>query len=157
MDAYHTLLGLSSRNEKSELPLAKELEEGIQAAFDEMDDDFNVPKSMARLFELCTTINKMADGQLKVDDAGQYSLDAAKQGFKTLLFDIYGLSDESASGKDDHMNQLEGLMKFVIEMRQEARKNKDWATSDKIRDTLNAIDIELKDGKDGTSWVIGKQ
>ncbi len=156
MEAYQTLTTLNSKTEKSDKPLAKEIEEGIKSAFEEMDDDFNVPKSLARLFELCTTINKMADGQLNPDDAGQYSLDVAKNGFKTLLFDVYGLTDESLQGTDDHMNQLDGLMQLVIEMRQQARQNKDWTTSDKIRDTLNAIDIELKDGKEGTKWVINR-
>ena len=69
---------------------------------------------------------------------------------------MYGLTDESVSGMDDHMNQLDGLTQLVIEMRQTARENKDWATYDKIRDTLSAIDIELKDGKEGTSWVINR-
>jgi len=156
MEANHTLNHLSSEIERSEKPLAIEIEEGIKTAFEEMDDDFNVPKSLARLFELCTTINKIADGQLSADDAGQYSLDVAKKGFQHLLFDVFGLSDESAAGTDDHMNQLDGLMHLVIEMRQQARQNKDWATSDKIRDTLNAIDIELKDGKDGTKWTINR-
>lgn len=156
LEAYNTLNQLSSEIPRSDKPLAIEIEEGIKAAFEEMDDDFNVPKSLARLFEMCATINKMADGQLDVNDAGQYSLDIAKKGFKNLLIDIYGLSDESAAGTDDHMNQLDGLMKLVIDMRQQARQNKDWPTSDKIRDTLAAIDIELKDGKEGTKWVIGK-
>lgn len=156
LEAYNTLNQLSSEIPKSEKPLATEIEEGIKAAFEEMDDDFNVPKSLARLFEMCTTINKMADGQLDVNDAGQHSLDVAKKGFKNLLFDIYGLADESAAATDDHMNQLDGLMKLVIDMRQQARQNKDWPTSDKIRDTLAAIDIELKDGKEGTKWAIGK-
>jgi cysteinyl-tRNA synthetase len=89
MESYRTLMALFSNVPKSESPLAKELEAGIQDAKDEMDDDFNVPKSLARLFELCTTINKLADGQLKVDDAGQHSLDIVKQGFKTLLFDVF--------------------------------------------------------------------
>ncbi|MGB4847833.1 MAG: DALR domain-containing protein, partial [Saprospiraceae bacterium] len=157
LEAYNTLNQLSTEIPKSDKPLAIEIEEGIKAAFEEMDDDFNVPKSLARLFEMCTTINKMADGQLDVNDAGQYSLDIAKKGFKNLLFDIYGLADESAAATDDHMNQLDGLMKLVIDMRQQARQNKDWPTSDKIRDTLAAIDIELKDGKEGTKWAIGNR
>ncbi len=154
IEAYQTISKLTSQVEKSDHPLAKELEEGIQAAFDEMDDDFNVPKSMARLFELCTMINKMTDGQLNPDDAGQYSLDIVKKGFSDLLFHVYGLSDEMASISGDHMLQLDGLMKLVIDMRQAARQNKDWTTSDKIRDTLTAIAIEVKDGKEGTTWKL---
>lgn len=153
MEAYTTLLGLTSAVDKSEHALATEIAESIKAAFDEMNDDFNTPKALARLFELIPTINKMADGQLSVDDAGQQALDLAKKGFQDLLFVIFGLLDER-SGTDDHMDQLSGLMKLVIDMRQQARENKDWPTSDKIRDTLNEIHIDLKDGKDGTSWII---
>ena len=154
MDAYNTLCKLSATVPESNHALAAELESGIQSAFEEMNDDFNAPKAMARLFELCTTINKMADGQLSVDDAGQKAIDTVRKGFGDLLFTIFGLFDEAAAGMDDHMAQLQGLMNLVIDMRQQARETKDWPTSDKIRDTLNAISIELKDGKEGTSWTI---
>lgn len=154
MEAYVTLCKLTSTVSESTHPLAIEIKAGIQAAFDEMDDDFNAPKALARLFELCTTINKLADGQLNVDDAGQNALDAVRKGFGDLLFNIFGLFDEATAGMDDHMAQLQGLMDLVIDMRQKARETKDWPTSDKIRDTLNAIAIELKDGKEGTSWAI---
>ena len=154
MEAYQTLTTLNSGKTTSDSPLSKEIQEGIQSAFAEMEDDFNVPKSMARLFELCPVINKMADGQLNPDDAGQEILDQLKKGFEELLFNIYGLSDENAAGADDHLEQLDGLMRLVIDIRQQARQNKDWATSDKIRDTLTAIDIELKDGKEGTTWKL---
>jgi cysteinyl-tRNA synthetase len=154
LEAYQSLNKLTSSVEKSEHSLAREIEEGIKSAFDDMDDDFNVPKALSRLFELCTTINKISDGQFNVDDAGQYSLELARNGFRNLLFDVFGLTDELNAKNEDHHIQLDGLMKLVIDMRQQARQNKDWATSDKIRDTLNAIDIEVKDGKDGTSWNI---
>jgi cysteinyl-tRNA synthetase len=154
MEAHRTLTGLTSKVAQSNHALAEEIKSGIAAAFEEMNDDFNAPKALARLFELCPTINKLADGQLNPDDAGQEALNIAKQGFHDLLFTIFGLYDDAASTSDDHMSQLNGLMDFVIEMRQQARQNKDWATSDKIRDTLAAIEIELKDGKDGTTWVV---
>lgn len=154
MDAYETLKSLSSGVAKSETALAHELTAAIQSAVEEMNDDFNVPKSMARLFELCTTINKLKDGQLNVDEAGQESLDQVKKGFSDLLFEVFGLKDENERTADDHLQQLDGLMKLVIDIRQQARESKDWATSDKIRDTLTAIDIELKDGKEGTTWKL---
>ena len=157
IETYNTLKGLTTDVAKSDTPLAAEIHQGIRDAFDEMNDDFNAPKALARLFELCTTINKLADGQLKTDDAGQEALDALQKGFSDLLFVVFGLFDESAAGADDHMDQLQGLMQLVIEMRQQARENKDWPTSDKIRDTLNAIHIELKDGKEGTSWKVSEK
>lgn len=155
LDAWATLQNLSSAVMKSDSSLAKEIEEGVQAAFDEMDDDFNVPKSMARLFELCTIINKLNDGQLSKDDAGQEAIDRMKKGFHDLLFDVYGLKDENESA-DDHLHQVDGLMKLVIDIRQQSRQNKDWSTSDKIRDTLAELHIELKDGKDGTTYKLDK-
>lgn len=157
IETYNTLKGLTTDVAKSDTPLAAEIHQGIRDAFDEMNDDFNAPKALARLFELCTTINKLADGQLKTDDAGQEALDALQKGFSDLLFVVFGLFDESAAGADDHMDQLKGLMQLVIDMRQQARENKDWPTSDKIRDTLNAIHIELKDGKEGTSWKVNEK
>lgn len=157
IETYNTLTGLTATVAKSDTPLAAEIHQGIRDAFDEMNDDFNAPKALARLFELCTVINKLSDGQLKTDDAGQEALDALKKGFSDLLFVVFGLLDESAAGADDHMDQLQGLMQLVIDMRQQARENKDWPTSDKIRDTLNAIHIELKDGKEGTSWKINEK
>lgn len=154
MDTYTKLTGIRSNVAVSNHPLAKEMEEGIQAAFDEMNDDFNAPKALARLFELCTTINKLAEGQLSPDDAGQRAIDAVAKGFGDLLFVIFGLQDEATIAGDQHMAQLEGLMQLIIDMRQQARQNKDWPTSDKIRDTLAAVHIELKDGKEGTQWKI---
>jgi cysteinyl-tRNA synthetase len=57
--------------------------------------------------------------------------------------------------KADNSNSVEGLMKLIIELRQEARNNKDWGTADKIRDGLAAAGITVKDGKDGVSWEVG--
>ncbi len=153
LEAHKTLKSLSSDNPKSDSSVAKEIEETIAAAFEEMNDDFNTPKALARLFELIPTINKLADGQLNVDDAGQAALTTAKKGFDDLLFVVFGLKNESGEN-NDHMDQLDGLMQLVIDMRQQARENKDWPTSDKIRDTLNEIKIDLKDSKDGTSWAL---
>jgi cysteinyl-tRNA synthetase len=153
LEAYNTLKGITSSVPDSNHPLSTEMKEGIKAAFDEMNDDFNAPKALARLFELCSTINKLADGQLNPDDIGQQALDTVTKGFQDLLFVVFGLQDESATASDDHMDQLNGLMALIIDMRQQARENKDWTTSDKIRDTLAAARIELKDGKEGTVWT----
>ena len=156
IETYNTLKGISSAVQESNSAVAKEMQEGIAAAFEEMNDDFNAPKALARLFELCTTINKIADGQIKADQVGQATLDAVRKGFEELLFTVFGLKDESATGDHDHMDQLRGLMEFIIDLRQQARQTKDWTTSDKIRDTLAAVHIELKDGKEGTQWTVKK-
>jgi cysteinyl-tRNA synthetase len=75
-----------------------------------------------------------------------------KTTFHTFLFDIFGLQDEAAAGGDDSFKTIDGLMHLIIDMRADVRARKDWPTADKIRDTLKAVGIVLKDGKEGTEW-----
>lgn len=67
-----------------------------------------------------------------------------------MLFDILGIRDEQSGGG----NQLEGVMDLLLSLRQQAKSNKDFATSDLIRDQLSALGIQIKDGKEGTTWTI---
>jgi len=69
-----------------------------------------------------------------------------------FVFDVFGLLDESQQRGSGDSKTLDGLMQLVIEIRQEARTRKDWGTSDKIRDVLANLQLQLKDGKEGTSW-----
>jgi cysteinyl-tRNA synthetase len=71
---------------------------------------------------------------------------------KGFVFDVLGLEDEKAVGNNNE--KLEGVVNMLIEMRNQARANKDFAMSDQIRDQLLAIGIQLKDGKDGTSFSV---
>jgi len=116
-----------------------------------MNDDFNTPKALARLFELVPKVNGLKDGHLSFNDITSYTLDRLKSTFQVFIYDIFGLSDEAHGAKDD--GAMDGLMNLIIDIRQSSRANKDWDTSDKIRDTLNALKIQLKDGKDGTTWT----
>ena len=117
----------------------------------DMDDDFNTPKALSRIFELINYINKFKDGHLNIDDLGTKTLVRLKGDLSVFVFEILGLVGESAGGNEE--NTLDGLMDLVIAIRQKARENKNWDTSDQIRDGLNELGIVLKDGKDGTSWV----
>ena len=72
-----------------------------------------------------------------------------KDTFVSFVYDVFGFRKEAA-GEDNGM--FEGMIELLITVRNEARANKDWATSDLIRDKLKEIGIQLKDGKDGTSW-----
>lgn len=112
-----------------------------------MNDDFNTPKTIASLFDLASIINKVKDGSAKLSEEG---LKVLKTTMKTFIEDILGLQVEQ---KQDN-NALDSAMNLIIEMRKSARENKDWATSDKIRDELAAVGIQIKDGKEGTSWSI---
>ncbi len=66
------------------------------------------------------------------------------------MFEVFGLYDDSDAQDDD--GTLDGLMQLIIDIRADARTRKDWGTSDKIRDVLKALNLQLKDGKEGTGW-----
>ncbi len=110
-----------------------------------MDDDFNSPVLIAELFEIVRVINSIYDGKAKVSQEG---LESLKVFMKEFVEDILGLRNDQNSGSDD----IDDVMNLVIKLRNEAKSNKDFVTSDGIRDELNAIGIQLKDSKEGTLW-----
>ena len=90
-----------------------------------------------------------------MDGEEKISVDELNE-LKTLMnafvFDVLGLQSEQLAA--DNNDKLDGVLQLLIDMRMEARANKDWALSDKIRDALLPLGIQLKDGKDGTSYII---
>lgn len=123
----------------------------MNSTFADLDDDFNTPKALARLFEIVPLINSIKDGKVAVSDISKSAWDRLKKEWDELLTGIFGLRDDMADGQSGPMD---GLMQLIIELRQQARFNKDWATSDKIRDSLADLDIIIKDGKEETSWTF---
>ncbi|MXV51780.1 cysteine--tRNA ligase [Pedobacter sp. HMF7647] len=109
-----------------------------------MNDDFNSPVLIAELFEVVRIINSVYDGKSKID---QQNLDELQLLIKDFVYDVLGLKDEQ-----NETNDLEKLMDFIIKMRMDAKNNKDYATSDRIRNGLQELGIQLKDGKEGTTW-----
>ena len=118
----------------------------MDACYEAMNDDFNSPIVIANLFEAVRMVNTVKDGNAKINAK---ELELMKTLFKSFVFDILGLLDTEAGGDD---GLVDGLMETIIDIRKEARAKKDWATSDIIRDKLAALDIVLKDGKEGTTW-----
>ncbi len=115
--------------------------------YEAIDDDLNSPILLSHLFEGVKIINSIADGTSIIYRVG---LELLKDLFNTFVFEILGLKDET-TGKGDE--KLSGeLMKIIVDLRQDAKNNKDWATSDKIRTNLKNAGIELKDLKDGAEW-----
>ena len=114
--------------------------------FDALNDDFNTPIALAHLFDLSRVINQVNDGKesLSKDD-----ISFAKDLFESGLFKILGLRDEK--GKDDS-KLVEHLMETMLTIRQQAKNNKDYAASDKIREELEKLNIQIKDTKEGTNW-----
>lgn len=117
--------------------------------YDALNDDFNSPILIANLFEAVRIVNSAYDGKEKLTVENITQL---KNLFNTFVIEILGLVpevDPNAGGQ-----VVEGLMKLILEIRANARANKDWATSDKIRDELAGINISVKDTKDGATWSI---
>jgi cysteinyl-tRNA synthetase len=116
----------------------------INRCYDAMNDDFNSPVLIAELFEASRIINSVHDGKLKIDLA---NLQLLKQLINTFVFDILGLTNEQAATDD-----LPKILNLIVTLRNEAKTNHDYATSDKIRDGLQKIGFQLKDSKEGTNW-----
>ena len=124
----------------------------VQAWADEcrsaMNDDFNTPILLAHLFEAATRINSISDGKEKISAS---DLELLRSEMHNWVVDVLGLSEEAT---EENTEVVDGLMQLLIRMRAEARANKDWATSDLIRDQLAAMGVLLKDGKEGTDYTI---
>jgi cysteinyl-tRNA synthetase len=120
-----------------------------QSCYDAMNDDFNTPILIANLFEGIKFIHLVKEGKanLTVDDCKLLS-----DTLRNFTFDVIGIKDEKATAQDTE--KLEGVMAMLIDMRLEARANKNFALSDQIRDQLLALGIQLKDGKDGTTFTV---
>src|SRR5690606_9987841 len=114
-----------------------------QECYEAMNDDFNTPILIAHLFEAVRFVNLLKEGKETLSAA---DLDEFKKTVNAFVFDVLGLTQ--ASAQQDN-SKLEGTVSMLIEMRNKARADKDFAMSDLIRDRLNALGIVLKDGKEG--------
>ena len=120
-----------------------------EALYDALCDDLNTPIAVAQVFEAVRIINSAKAGQFKLskEDIGTLC-----QIFDDVVFGVMGLKDESEGGASGKV--IEGLMQMVLEQRAAAKAAKDWTTSDHIRDSLKALGIQVKDGKDGPEWTL---
>jgi len=115
-----------------------------------MDDDFNTAMTLANLFELAAKINAFHDKLLPLNSISKDAFDKLLQTFRTYIIDILGLKDEQSG--NHHLT--EGLMQLIIDIRKKVREKKDYATSDLIRDELGKLNIQLLDGREGTTWTL---
>jgi len=124
----------------------------LLSEFDEfMNDDFSTAKVLANMFELVPIINSMKDKTIPVTALSKETFALLESKLKTWLEDILGLT--STTEGDNAL--LQGVMELLVEIRKEAKSKKDFATSDKIRNQLTQLGINLKDEKDGgISWAI---
>ena len=108
--------------------------------------------TISHLFDACRVVNMLVDKKATI---GREALEALSGVFRTFAFDILGLKEEAGDGgaREEAFGQV---VDMLLEQRMAAKANKDWATSDKIRDRLAALGFEVKDTKDGFTWRLDK-
>lgn len=120
-----------------------------QMCYSAMNDDFNSPILIAHLFEAVKYINQVKEG---TETLSEEDLNLLQDTINSFIFDILGL--ENNANSNSGTDSLSGAVDVLIRLRQDARANKDFAMSDKIRDELADVGIQLKDGKDGTTFSL---
>lgn len=113
-------------------------------------DDFNTPIAIATLFEIAKHINSVMD---KKETITKEDKDFLQTNFNDIIDNILGLKNDNKGNNED---VIKGLMSLVLDMRKHARENKDYQTSDQIRDALQELGIDIKDSKDGAQWRLNK-
>jgi cysteinyl-tRNA synthetase len=145
MDAYHAI---------DELPVSDKSSVDIkswkQSCYDAMNDDFNSPILIAKLFDAVKMINNIKEEAATITSEDKDELQKTMSAF---MFDVLGLLDK-VSENNDTSDKLSSTVELLIKLRAEARNNKDFALSDQIRDQLQEMGIQLKDGKEGTTFTI---
>ena len=144
MEAVSTLDKLEATSDANEFDVAA----WKSNCYTAMNDDFNTPILIAELFSAVKYINQIKDGKATISAANLALLTEVMHQF---VFDILGLKNSTSNNQDQ---KLGDTVELLIRMRNDARAQKDFALSDKIRDELLAIGIQLKDGKDGTTFIL---
>lgn len=126
-----------------------DIAEWKKSCYNAMNDDFNTPILIAQLFEGIRYVNLVNDGKEMLTAA---DIAVLKTTLTTFIHDVLGITNEQESSQNT--DKLEGVVNLMIQMRNEARANKNFAMSDQIRDQLFALGIQLKDGKEGTTFSV---
>ncbi len=141
MEGLKTLASLQA----SDTSTSFDVQSLVNSFYDALNDDLNTPMLIAQLYETIRQANLIAAGQATITAS---DLKLLQEKASLMAFDILGLKDESAS----EAHQLDGVMQLLLELRAQAKANKDWATSDRIRNQLSELGIQVKDSKEGSSW-----
>ena len=122
----------------------------VENVYEALCDDLNTPIALSNIFDAVRIINTAKDRKLTLDSSDWQALVDL---FDNVVFGVLGLRDEESEG-GKATKTIDGLMQMVLEQRKAAKAAKDWATSDRIRDELKAIGIQIKDTKEGTEWTL---
>ena len=151
MTAYKALNDLvytsSGQTQSTEV---EEVQKLCKEVYEKMDDDFNTAEAIAVLFEMGKKINSYKEGLIAISSIDETTFNLLKTTFNAFIKDILAIDKEDSTGDDGKEKEL---MKVILELRKDVRARKDFAASDKIRDELLKIGIQVKDGKDGVTWT----
>ncbi len=126
---------------------------GIESIYGHLNDDFSTPQALASIFDLITMINSLNDGHISSAEVNTNSLEELRKVLAAIIHDVFGLIDVTA-GASGSGQSLDAVMELVLELRQQARADRNFATADLIRAKLTEAGITIKDGKDGSSWSV---
>ena len=146
MAAWREIAGQAGKELGNDVKPSPAVEAIREAVLDALCDDLNTPIAIAHLFDAAKLIN---GGTLPEKDKV-----AMKQLFDEIVGGVLGLKDEEAGASGKAEKALDGVMQLVLDARKKAREEKNWAESDRIRDTLAAFGIAVKDTKDGATWTL---
>lgn len=156
-EAMKRLQGISYKGKS--LAINEEFEKNLRTFLDdvkeELNDDFNTAKVIARMFETLTVINQLYKESNNIFAVTPETFEKFKKDFVTTYQDILGMRMEEEEGEESS-DLLDGVMQLLISMRGDARKDKNWALSDQIRDELAKLSVKLEDGPKGTDWFLDK-
>jgi cysteinyl-tRNA synthetase len=126
------------------------IEELASKSHEAMNDDLNTPMVISYLFEAARIINSALTGQIQLTAENIKQLNDF---FQLFLFDLLGIKKE-LKAKDTSFESFSKAIDLLLQMRLQAKQNKDWTTADKIRNELTALGFEIKDTKDGFEWKL---
>lgn len=147
MNAVKTLQTLTASNENT-----VDINAIINSCYEAMNDDFNTPIALASLFDAVRIINSVNDGK---ESMNAENLDKLKKLMQDFVFEIFGLKDESEQSSNDELP--DHLMNLILDIRATVKAEKNYSMADKIRDGLKAVNIQIKDSKEGSTWEVVKQ
>lgn len=146
MEGWKRLQGLKGYPQTT---AQENIEALLEKSYEAMDDDLNTPLVISNLHEACRIINLANDGKIQLTSQ---QIETLKKLYEVFFFGILGMQDETAAGVD--ITPYARAIDLLLEIRGNAKKNKDWATSDLIRNQLTSLGFNVKDTKDGVEWNL---
>ena len=152
MNGIHDIERIQPSNESD--AATRDFVKGLaQKCYEAMNDDLTTPLVISNLFEACKVINTLIDHKASISAE---DLNELKSTMTLFAFDLLGLKSEQDDNNAAREEAFGKVVDMVLELRAKAKADKDWATSDKIRDELAAGGFEVKDTKDGATWKLNK-